>query len=203
GIRDRNVTGVQTCGLPIFSKKFASQAPKDSTKFSNRNNVGPSSSAETVSTPASERLMEDIHFIPLPTPETTDAVEINVMAIINTTSKILSAWSTTPKCANPVATCWTPRPTDVATPAIVPKTANTSMVSPTQPHTRLAPGRGPIPRRIAAGGPPRRTLDATPNPLAAYTAGGCSPQCGKLWAIPSLASCSGSPRTPGFRSTVA
>src|SRR5699024_11280533 len=76
-----------------ISKKFASQAPKDSTKFSNRNNVGPSSSAETVSTPASERLMEDIHFIPLPTPETTDAVEINVMAIINTTSKILSAWS--------------------------------------------------------------------------------------------------------------
>src|SRR5699024_322292 len=138
-----------------ISKKFASQAPKDSTKFSNRNNVGPSSSAETVSTPASERLMEDIHFIPLPTPETTDAVEINVMAIINTTSKILSSWSTTPKCSNPVATCWTPRPKDVATPAIVPKMANTSMVSPIQPLTRLAPSSGSNTQRIETGRPRR------------------------------------------------
>src|SRR5699024_8144559 len=131
------------------------QAPKDSTKFSNRNNVGPSSSAETVSTPASERLMEDIHFIPLPTPETTEAVETNVMAMTSTTSRTLSAWSTTPKCSTPVGTWWTPRPQDLATPAIVPQMANTSMVSPIQPLTRLAPSSGSNTQRIETGRPRR------------------------------------------------
>ena len=74
----------------VMLRTFASQTPSDSTKFWNRNRVGPKTRTVTSRTPAIVRLMFDSHLIPAPTPETTEAVASRVMMTMRMMRKVLS-----------------------------------------------------------------------------------------------------------------
>ena len=124
-------------------------------KFWNMNRVGPSSSTAISRMPASDRLMFDSHLMPRPRPVTTEAVARNVITTIRMISNVISADSTTPMAASPAPICWTPRPSEVATPAMVPKTARMSMTSPIQPCTRFSPSSGSRAHRMETGRPRR------------------------------------------------
>ena len=81
---------------------------------------------------ASTMLSSDKRLTPLSSPATTDSVAMPVIAAMSMSWTLLLVGMPN-KWLKPALTCSTPRPSDVATPNIVPKTANMSMAWPTGP----------------------------------------------------------------------
>ena len=74
--------------------------------------------------------------IPFSIPLTTDASAMPVMPMISSTW-VVSVVGVPHRWASPAATCWAPRPSDVASPKSVAKTARMSTPWPNRPHTAV------------------------------------------------------------------
>lgn len=113
--------------------------------------------------PARMRLVFESHFMPLPTPESTENKTKQVITEMITMSmnkdEVIS-----PALSSPALICNTPSPSEVATPKIVPTRATTSMRLPRPPRT-LFPNRGSSVQRIDTGRPRRWMAYASAKPM--------------------------------------
>ena len=96
--------------------------------------VGPTVSTNASSSRASSTLTSLSRLIPFSIPLTTDASAMLVMPMISSTW-VVSVAGVPHRWASPAATCWAPRPSDVASPKSVAKAARMSTPWPNHPHT--------------------------------------------------------------------
>ena len=96
--------------------------------------VGPTVSTNASSSKASSRLTSLRRLIPFSIPLTTDASAIAVMPAISSTW-VVSVGGAPHMRASPAVNCSAPRPSEVANPKSVAKTARMSMPWPNRPHT--------------------------------------------------------------------
>ncbi len=94
--------------------------------------------------------MFDSHFMPRPTPDSTENRTNPVMIPMRIAWLTIDV-GTTFKNSRPALIWMTPRPSDVATPKSVPTSAATSMAFPHPPCTSRAPRIGSSAHRIVRG----------------------------------------------------